>query len=54
MMTACSGIARPMRNRALTDCSNRPPPRTIANAAMNEKSTAGTTAPTVTMTLLTK
>ena len=54
MTTACSGIASPMRNTALTDRRYRPLPRTTANAAMNEKSTAGTTAPTVTTTLLAK
>ena len=54
MTTACSGIASPMRNRAFTERRSRPPPRTTANAAMNEMSTAGTTAPTVTTTQLTK
>ena len=55
MIVACSGIARPIRNSALTRSGTTAAgPRTIANAAMNETSTAGTTAPTVTMTLLTK
>ena len=55
MIVACSGTARPIRNSVLTDRRNVPrPPRMIANAAMNAKSTAGTTAPTVTTALLTK
>ena len=55
MITACSGIARPIRNMLFVSRSQRlPMPRTIAYAAMNEMRTAGTTAPTVTMTLLRK
>ena len=55
MMAAWSGIASPMMNSQLTDRRNhRPPARTMAYPAMNETSTAGTTAPTVTMTLLAK
>ncbi|MFD0658803.1 hypothetical protein [Thermocatellispora tengchongensis] len=55
MIVAWSGIARPMRNSEFVRRRNLPePPRTIAKAAMKEKTTAGATAPTVTMTLFTK
>ena len=56
MMVACSGMARPIRNSALIARRNRLlcPARMIAYAAVNEMSTAGTTAPSVTITLLMK
>ncbi len=55
MITACSGIARPIRNMLFVQRSQRlPMPRMIAYAAMNEMITAGITAPAVTMTLLRK
>jgi hypothetical protein len=55
MITAWSGIARPIRNSQLVQRRKRPePPRTMANAAMKEISTAGRIVPSVTTTLLTK
>nr|BFE72871.1 hypothetical protein GCM10020092_061720 [Actinoplanes digitatis] len=56
MITACNGMARPIRNRPFTERRKRlpAPPRTIAYAAMNETSTAGRVAPAVTTTLLVK
>jgi hypothetical protein len=51
MITACSGRASPIRKIVLLNRRNGlRPPRTIANAAMNETSTAGTVAPIVTIT----
>ena len=55
MIVACRGIARPMSKIAFVDLRNRfGRLRMIANAAMKDTSTAGITAPTVTMTLLKK
>ena len=54
MIVACSGIASPMSSRVLIPLSTQPRPRTMANAARNEISTAGTIEPTVTITLLRK
>ena len=54
MIVACNGIARPIRNIELIPLSTHPVPRTMAKDATKERSTAGTMAPTVTMTLLRK